>query len=193
MRKLIASMWSGPGMPRAAAPGSQQFGMSIRRGPVLWLILCGVLLVAAITIGTAVVIGEFRERALGNSERELENTVRLLASHFDQQFEDCDTLAADLISKMQLSTLASPEAFKSRMSTFDTHLTLKSRVSALSYIGDVMIFDSDGKLINSSGPWPLPDLSIADRAYFKTFRSDPQSSAALAEPARRICSGEWSP
>ena len=70
-------------MSRATAPGSQPFAMSIRRGPVLWLILCGVLLVAAITIGTAVVIGEFRERALGNSERELENTVRLLGRHFD--------------------------------------------------------------------------------------------------------------
>jgi diguanylate cyclase (GGDEF)-like protein/PAS domain S-box-containing protein len=178
-------------MPRAAAPGSQQFAMSIRRGPVLWLILCGVLLVAAITIGTAVVIGEFRERALGNTERELENTVRLLARHFDQQFEDCDTIAADLISKMQFSDMATPEAFKSRMSTYDAHLTLKSRVSALSYIGDVMVFDSDGKLINSSGVWPLPDLSIADRAYFSAFKSDPQSTSVLAEPARSIFTGEW--
>ena len=35
-------------------------------------------------------IGEFRERALGNSERELENTVRLLARHFDQQLDDLE-------------------------------------------------------------------------------------------------------
>ena len=39
-------------------------------------------------LGTMVMVGEFRERALANSERELENTVLLLTRHFDQQFED---------------------------------------------------------------------------------------------------------
>ena len=61
------------------------------RGPVLWLTLCGGLLVAAIFVGTIMMVGEFRERALLNSERELENTVLLLTRHFDQQFEDSDT------------------------------------------------------------------------------------------------------
>ncbi len=58
------------------------------RGPVLWLTLCGGLLVTAILLGTMMMVGEFRERALGNSERELENTVLLLTRHFDQQFEE---------------------------------------------------------------------------------------------------------
>ena len=35
-------------------------------------------------------VGEFRERALSNRERELENTVLLLSRHFDQQFEDTE-------------------------------------------------------------------------------------------------------
>ena len=52
------------------------------RGPVLWLTLCAGLLVAAIFVGTIMMAGEFRERALVNSERELENTVLLLARHF---------------------------------------------------------------------------------------------------------------
>jgi hypothetical protein len=90
-------------MPRAGAIGLRHMAASIRRGPILSLILCGGLLVAAITIGTMVMVGEFRERALSNSERELENTVLLLTRHFDQQFEDCEIIANDLNSKMQLS------------------------------------------------------------------------------------------
>ena len=77
------------------------------RGPVLWLTLCGGLLVAAIFAGTIMMTGEFRERALVNSERELENTVLLLARHFDQQFEDSNTIAADVISRLQISGFAS--------------------------------------------------------------------------------------
>ena len=92
---------------RAAAIG-RHLAATIR-GPVLWLTLCGGLLVAAIFVGTIMMAGEFRERALVNSERELENTVLLLTRHFDQQFEDSDTIAADVISRLQISGIASPE------------------------------------------------------------------------------------
>src|SRR5437867_12622618 len=82
------------------------------RGPVLWLTVCGGLLVAAIFAGTIMMVGEFRERALVNSERELENTVLLLTRHFDQQFEDSDTIAADVIARLRLSGIATPESFR---------------------------------------------------------------------------------
>ena len=92
---------------RAAAVG-RHLAATIR-GPVLWLTLCGGLLVAAIFVGTIMMAGEFRERALLNSERELENTVLLLARHFDQQFEDSDTIAADVIARLHVSDIASRE------------------------------------------------------------------------------------
>jgi diguanylate cyclase (GGDEF)-like protein/PAS domain S-box-containing protein len=189
MRKLISSMWGR--MSRTRASGSHPVAAPIWRGPVLWLILCGVVLVAAIIIGTAVMVGEFRERALNNSERELENTVLLLTRHFDQQFEDCEVITNDLIAKMEFSGNASPDDFNSQMSTYDAHLMLKSKASVLSYIGDVMIFDSDGKLINSSADWPLPAVNIADRGYFKAFQSNPQSTTVFAEPVRSHFTGGW--
>ena len=39
--------------------------------------------------------------------------------------------------RMQFSEIASPETFRIRMSSPDAHLMLKSKVSVLSYIGDV--------------------------------------------------------
>jgi PAS domain-containing protein len=158
---------------------------------VLWLIVCGVILIAAIIVGTVAMVGEFRQRALDNGTRELENTVLLLTRHFDQQFEDSEIIANDMVSKMESLGDTSAENFKSRMATFDAHLMLKSRVSVLSYVGDVNIFDADGQLINSSGGWPVSDINIADRDYFKTFKSDPGSKIALAEPVRSYFTGRW--
>ena len=191
MPRLVSSMWDALGSRGTAAIGSRHLVASFRRGPVLWLILSGALLVAAIIIGTVVMVSEFRERALSNSERELENTVLLLTRHFDQLFEDTDIMANDFISQMQFSKIASPEIFKSRMSTLDAHLMLKSKVSGLSYIGDVMIFDSEGKLINSSGAWPLPALGVADREYFKTLKSNPQSPTVVTESVRSVFTDGW--
>src|ERR1700712_5130444 len=191
MPKPTSRIWSGFMLRRTTAIGSRRIAASVRRDPVLWLILCGCMLVAAIIIGTAVMVAEFRERALGNRERELQNAVLLLTRHFDQQFEDSDLIARDLISKMQLSEMTSPEMFRSRMSTFDAHQMLKSKVSVLSYMGDVNIFDSDGQLINSSGIWPLPAVNIDDRPYFKRLKLDPQANTVLTHPIRSYFDGEW--
>src|SRR3978361_117647 len=84
------------------------------RGPVLWLTFCGGLLVAAIFAGTIMMTAEFRERALVNSERELKNAVQLLARHFDEQFEDSDAIAADVIARLRVSDIDSPLMFKYR-------------------------------------------------------------------------------
>ena len=98
----------------------------------------------------------------------------LLTRHFDQQFEDTEIIANDVMTRMQFSEIDSPETFRIWMSSYDAHLILKSKVSVLSYIGDVGIFDSDGKLINSSGTWPLPARQHRGAKPFQEFQVGPE-------------------
>jgi diguanylate cyclase (GGDEF)-like protein len=166
-------------------------GSPVRRSPVYWLILCGVLLIAAIAVGTAVMVGNFRERALSSSERELENTVLLLARHFDQQLEDAEVIQNSLVEYVYAAGIASAEDYRRQMSGRDVHQMLKAKLSAMSYLGVVNVFDADGKLINASGVWPVPDVSVADRAYFKVFMSGPQSPTVVLEPVYSRVTGVW--
>jgi diguanylate cyclase (GGDEF)-like protein/PAS domain S-box-containing protein len=163
----------------------------MRRGPVLWLTLSGVLLVAGIFIVTAMAIGEFRERTLANRERELENTVQLIARHFDQQFQDSDVVAADLIGQMNLPEISSPAMFRERMSGLAANQMLRSKISAVSYLGDIAIYDADGELINWSRSQPLPKINVASRAYFQTFKSNPMAGPVLLESVRSFLIGKW--
>jgi len=162
-----------------------------RGGPIRWLILGGLLLIAAIAIGATLMAGNFRERALRNSERELENTVLLLARHFDQQLGDFEVVQKDLIAFMRANGIATEDNYKRRMSSQEVHLMLKSKVDALSYVGGVNVFDAEGKLINASAAWPAPAVSVADRSYFKTFKSDPNSPPMLIEPVYSRITGVW--
>ena len=141
--------------------------------PIRWLIVGGVFLIAAIAIGTTIMAGNFRERALNSSERELENTVLLLARHFDQQLEDFGAIQEDIVAYLQSAGIDTGEHYRRRMSGEDIHLMLKAKIDALSYVGGVNLFDADGALINSSIAWPVPAVNVADRAYFKTFKSGP--------------------
>ncbi|MBW8854577.1 MAG: cache domain-containing protein, partial [Bradyrhizobium sp.] len=131
-----------------------------RGGPIRWLVLGGMLLIAAIAIGATVMAGNYRERALRNSERELENTVLLLARHFDQQLEDFEVVQQDLITFMRSNGIATMDNYRPRMSTREIHLMLKSKMDALSYVGGINVFDADGKLINASAVWPVPPVSV---------------------------------
>jgi diguanylate cyclase (GGDEF)-like protein/PAS domain S-box-containing protein len=159
--------------------------------PIRWLIVGGLTLIAAIVLGTTVVADSFRERALGNARRELENTVLLLARHFDQQIQDLSAVQQDLAVFVQFTGIDTPDRFKWRMSDPDIHAMLKAKVGGLSYLGSVTLFDSDGNLINSSNLWPVPTANVADRPYFKTFTTDPSSPDVLVEPVHSRISGAW--
>jgi diguanylate cyclase (GGDEF)-like protein/PAS domain S-box-containing protein len=176
------------GMKARTAAAGRRLAATIR-GPVLWLTLCGGLLVAAIFVGTIMMAGEFRERALLNSERELENTVLLLTRHFDQQFEDSDTLADDVISRLQISGIASEKEFRKHVGSSEAHEILRSKAGVLSYLGDIAIFDSNGDMINWSRPLPAPTLNISERTYFKSFKFDSRSPSILTESVRSYLTG----
>jgi diguanylate cyclase (GGDEF)-like protein/PAS domain S-box-containing protein len=162
-----------------------------RRNPLNLLILVGILLIAAIAVGTSLTIVSFRQRALMNSGRELQNTVLLLSRHFDRELDNFDAVQRDLIQRMQLTGTGTPEAFKRQMSGENVHQVLQTLVSGASDNAGINIYDANGQLINSSLFWPIPAISVADRAYFKKLRTDPRSPPVVIEALRSRFSGGW--
>ncbi|MGH6680939.1 MAG: PAS-domain containing protein, partial [Bradyrhizobium sp.] len=149
-----------------------------RSSPIRWLAVGGLLLIAAIAVGAAVMAGNSRERALKDNERELQNTVLLLARHFDQQLKDFVSIQNDIADRVAAMGINSPDTFRSKLSTFKWNDRLRLRVRGHA---DVNIFDANGMLINSSERWPVPDVSIADRRFFKDLKSGAASSPLSIE------------
>jgi diguanylate cyclase (GGDEF)-like protein len=161
------------------------------RDPIRWLVACGIVLVAAIAIGTAMTISNFRERALASSERELQNTVLLLARHFDQQLDDLQVPLDDLIAQMRVVGVTTPDDFRREMSTHEMHLLMKAKVSGASEIAGINVYDADGILINSSVVPVVPYVNIADRGYYKALRSTTDANDCEIEMVRSRFSGGW--
>ena len=162
-----------------------------RQGPIRWLVLCGIVLVSAIAIATAVMIESFRERALQNTERDLSNTALLLARHFDREFESFVAIQNDVAAHIERDGISSPKLFKDSMSTAVVHDALKNKISGSFDVAGVNIFDSDGALINSSETWPVRAVNVADRNYFKTLKTDSSSPDMMIELVKSRLSGTW--
>ncbi|MBR0688425.1 EAL domain-containing protein [Bradyrhizobium manausense] len=163
----------------------------VRSGPIRWLVVGGTLLIAAIAVGAVLMAQNFRERALRNSGRELDNTVLLLTHHFDQQLQDFAVIQRDFVDHVRAIGIAGTEDYRNRLSGQDIHRMLRSKIEALPYMGAVNVIDAEGNLINSSMAWPAPKVNVADRAYFRTFKYAPSSPDVLIEPLYSRVSGQW--
>ncbi|OPY96887.1 diguanylate cyclase [Bradyrhizobium sacchari] len=172
--------------------GSRLFDQAfVRSGPIRWLVVGGTLLIAAIAVGAVLMAQNFRERALRNSGRELENTVLMLAHHFDQQLQDFAVIQKDFVDHVRAIGVGNAEDYRKRLSGQDIHRMLRSKIEALPYIGGVNVIDAEGNVINSSTAWPAPKVNVADRGYFRTFKYDPHSPDILIEPLHSRISGAW--
>jgi diguanylate cyclase (GGDEF)-like protein len=156
---------SGPTAPRGARNGLTM----AKRGSVRWLIVAGIVLIGAIALGTAITVHTFRERALANSARQLENTVLLLTRHFDQQFQDTQRIQKTLTAELRAAGVASPLGFASRMSSYESHVMLRSKIDD-QFAGDISVIDAEGNLVNWSAIWPAPDVNLVDRNYFQAMK-----------------------
>ncbi len=174
------------------ADGSGSFDLKtfLFSGPVRSLISGGAFLIAAIAVGTAVMVNNFRERALLSNERELENTVQLITRHYDQQLEDFTIVLRSIATHVSSSGLSS-EMLGGQLATLEWHEELRNKVSGYSAPAAINVFDAKGGLINSSEVWPVPDTNVSDRSYFKNLKSGNESTPIQIELVRGRISGGW--
>src|SRR5436305_13090257 len=108
----------------ADGTGSFDLKAFLSSAPIRWLVGGGVFLIAAIAIGTTIMVGNFRERALNSNERELENTVLLVARHFDQQLEDFTVILKDVAAQIRSDRLTA-ETFGGQLAPLESHEPLR--------------------------------------------------------------------
>jgi diguanylate cyclase (GGDEF)-like protein len=147
--------------------------------PLRWLVLSGLVLMAAIAIGTGLTIAKFRESAIETGKQGLESAVLLLARHFDQQLDDFAVLQKDIVAELQDQEISQPDIFKGEIGTLATHEMLRAKARGWSDLAGVNLFDATGVLINSSKRWPVADLQISDRAHFRSLIDDVALTQAI--------------
>lgn len=103
-------------------------GLLAGAGPLFWVVACGAALILAIVAGTGIIVSNFRDREIQRSERELENTVQLLARHFDRQIEGFEAIEKSIAAEIE-RRVKSPEEFRHDISTEEVHRLLRNKIS----------------------------------------------------------------
>jgi diguanylate cyclase (GGDEF)-like protein len=162
----------------------------VQRSPIHWLVLCGGLLIAGIAIGTAITVNNFRERALSTSEHQLENTVLLLARHFDQQFEELSRIQRSIETYMQTVGVNTPSDFARIMAGEAVYQMLRTQTGD-SHTGNLTLVAANGRVVNSSLSWPSQPIDVSDRFFFQELKVDPSPNREILAPVLSRVTGTW--
>jgi diguanylate cyclase (GGDEF)-like protein/PAS domain S-box-containing protein len=162
-----------------------------RPRPLALLLLCGILLVGTVITGTGLLLSSLRNRAITDSQREMQNIAFLLAEQADRAFQALELAQTSLLERMDALGVDSEASYAHRMSAQDVHLILKDKISGLPSVGALSLFDAQGKLINSSRRWPAPAIDVSEREYFQKLKTDPRPGRIFSEPVRDPMSGQW--
>ncbi len=68
---------------------------------------------------------------------------------------------------------------------------LKEKIAGLPQVDAVTMIDAGGKLTNFSRYWPIPDVNISDRDYYKALKADPDLQSFISMPVQNRGSGTW--
>ncbi len=164
---------------------------TMRASPVRVLVACGAAIVIAVVVAMGLILSGLRERALADSGRQLRNTSFILAEETDRALQALEQMQIGLIDYMRNVGVVFEDEFRWHMSGEDVHLLLKEKIATLPHVDAVTIIDTDGKLVNFSRRWPIPEVNVSDRDYFQALKANPQLQFYVSEPVLNRGDGTW--
>nr|WP_171015391.1 EAL domain-containing protein [Methylobacterium sp. L1A1] len=135
-----------------------------------------------ITSAAAIFVVDLERRAVADLERNLSGLSMILADQAERSFQAIELVQESMLREIDSAELHSSDQFEKFVSTRSIHESLAKRISALPQINAITIVDHVGKLLNFSRRWPIPDVNIRDRDYFKAMESDGTIQRFVSEP-----------
>jgi signal transduction histidine kinase/FixJ family two-component response regulator/HPt (histidine-containing phosphotransfer) domain-containing protein len=159
--------------------------------PQWWIYASAALLILVLTAADIAVVLNLRENSLRSAERTLENSSRTLAEEADRAFQSVDLVLSNLIEKIEAAGVVDSDSYDRLMSTNAVYLLLREQLNGLPQLDAITLIRADGKLINFSRYWPIPEVDISDRDYFQALKSDPTRKSFIGAPVQNRGDGSW--
>lgn len=162
------------------------------RVPLRLLFACTAFLILVLLAASAVVIVHLRQSGLLDEEADLKNLSLVLAEQSDRLFQSVDLVISSVAEEAAREGVTDAASFEQKLSSREVHLALQERITGIPQLDAVVVVNREGKVINFSRAWPIPEIDNADRDYFRVLREDPNSKSFISQPVKNRGSGTWS-
>lgn len=148
------------------------------------------LVVLLLVINSALIIN-LRNRDLHVEETQLSSASLTLAEQADRSFQSVDLVLSSIADYLASHGVADEASLKREMSSRNVYDLLKDKIGGIPQLAAVSVIGGDGKLINFSRYWPIPEVDVADRDYFTALKADSTRKTFISAPVQNRADGVW--
>ena len=159
--------------------------------PDIALFVGAMILSAAILVANAITLSDLREETLRSVEANMQSQAIVLAQEGDRSLKVLDLALSIIADHIRHLGVTDSEAFQRRLAGYDIHELLKKKSAGLLHVDAISLVGIDGKLINASRHWPIPDVDVSDRDYFQAMKSDAALKVFISKPVINQATGAW--
>jgi hypothetical protein len=173
------------------AKSTQSLAVKRQHAPQRLLYAGTAILILLLLLTDVAVITHLRQQELRNGEDQLKSLSLILAEQAERSFESVDLVLSSVAAMLAAEGVIDDASLAQKMTGHDVHLLLREKIGGLPQLAAVILFDADGKTINSSRTWPTPAIDISDRGYFQILKGDPGLKDYVTEPLQNRDTGTW--
>jgi PAS domain S-box-containing protein len=156
----------------------------------------GLAVIAAVLVAITIAAGgilvwDQRNGAIENAQHDLTDLGIVLADQTTRSFQAVDLVLRDTGAEVQRRGVERPEQLRELLGTEAVHAFLQDHLKHLPQADSIGLIGADGTLVNLSRLWPVPDLNLADRDYFRQLRDHQESDTVISDPVKNRLTGTW--
>ncbi len=159
--------------------------------PLRILVVATTLLTVAIGVMSFVLAMNLRDEAMRTAEIGLKRHSLTLAGQAERSFQSIYLILSSIGDHLNTQGVFDSNSYAVAMREKDTFGYLREKLAGLPQLEAITLIDATGKLINFSRYWPIPDINVSDRDYFKALSRDPTLSTFIGEPVQNRGTGTW--
>jgi hypothetical protein len=157
----------------------------------LILVLATALIIAALGTMIAIIASNLREDALHNTEISLTRHGLTLAGQAERSLQSIDLILSNISDHLTTQGVFDSASYEAAMNGEDSFKFLQGKIAGLPQLEAITMINAQGKLINFSRYWPIPDVNISDRDYFNALRDTPNLFTYIGKPVQNRGTGTW--
>ena len=136
-------------------------------------------------------LDNLRENTLQTAETNLARYSLTLAENADRSIKSADLVLSSVADYVGRKGVVDGDSYRAAVADRETHTLLKEKIAGLPQIDAITIIDAQGKLLNFSRYWPIPEVNVSDRDYFKSMKSDSALQSFISQPVQNRGNGTW--
>ncbi|MDP4003894.1 EAL domain-containing protein [Methylobacterium sp. NEAU K] len=144
-----------------------------------------------ITGSAGLFIVHLQTRAVDDNERSLSGLATVLADQADRSLQAIELVQDAVLAEFRTAQVTTAEHYAETASKLTMHMALQTWIAALPQANAITLVDRAGTLLNFSRYWPIPNVNIADRDYFKVLSSDRNLQRYVGRPVQNRGDGAW--